>query len=68
MLFPILVLMPLIPTTLDFAIQIEWFYLTIAILLAYCIMYIVVLLRVNYRQATKYIGWASQGGIVRRKP
>lgn len=68
MVFPILILLPLVPTKLDLVIQIEWFYLTIGILIAYCVIYVLVIMRVNYRQYAKYMAWASQGGVVSRKP
>lgn len=66
--FPVLVLLPLLPTTLSFVIQIEWFYLTIGILIAYIVLYIAVLVRINYRQSAKYYAWARQGGVVSRRP
>jgi serine/threonine protein kinase len=68
MIFPLLLLLPLFPTVLDFVIQIEWFYLTIGILVAYIAIYILVIVRVNYRQTTKYMAWARQGGVVGRRP
>lgn len=64
MIFPILLVLPLLPTTLNLNIQIEWFYVTIGILAVYYVLFVLVILRIDYRQKTKYLAWARQGGVV----
>lgn len=66
LVFPVLLILPILPVGFfekmgfDWSVSLNWFYVTIGILVAYCVMYGAVLARVNFRQWRKYNAWLGR--------
>jgi hypothetical protein len=62
LVFPLLLLLPLLPVGLinevglSWKISLEWFSVTVGILIGYCVLYGLMIVRVGYRQERKYRG------------
>ncbi len=62
LVFPILLLLPLLPVGLidevglSWQTSLEWLYVTVGILIGYCVLYALMIVRVGYRQERKYWG------------
>ncbi len=58
LLLPVLIILPVLPNTFEGKLSEIWFFITVGITIGYWAMGVVFILRVNYRQSKKYLGWS----------